>query len=159
MVDRKPTRLLVGLGSYHGDDQVGWKLVEELGKQSGTSMRQAAIPADLLDWLSSIDELYICDACQGTGEPGNLHRWEYQSNHQALDDFLPGVETLRSVNTHQLSLAATLSLARSLQMLPRRIVVWGIEGKRFEPGQPISAELADLLPGLISQLARELDHA
>jgi len=147
------------LGSHHGDDQVGWSLVEELGNLIDVPFRQTAVPADLLHWLAGIDELFICDACQGSGEPGKLHRWEYQSNHQALDDILPGVETLRSVNTHQLSLGATLSLARSLKMLPSRIVVWGIEGKSFQAGQPISTELADQLPELIHQLVDELHHA
>ncbi|HQR05200.1 MAG TPA: hydrogenase maturation protease [Gemmatales bacterium] len=159
MADHKPSRLLVGLGSHHGDDQVGWRLVEELGNLTEVPIRQAAVPADLLHWLTGIDELYVCDACQGSGQPGKLHRWEYQSSQQALDDILPGVETLRSVNTHQLGLAATLSLARGLHILPRQIVVWGIEGKRFEAGLPISAELAELLPGIIRQLANELDHA
>lgn len=159
MAERKLNCLLVGLGSHHGDDQIGWKLAEELSKLTDIPVRQAAVPADLLHWLADLEELYVCDACLGSGQAGRLHRWEYLKESQPLDDVLAGVELLRSMNTHQISLAATLSLAQQLQMLPRHIVVWGIEGMSFAAGQPISAELYARLPDLCTQLASELCHA
>lgn len=159
MADLKPKCLLVGLGSYHGDDQIGWTLAEKLSKQTGIPCRQAAVPADLLHCLADLDELFVCDACQGSGRPGKLHRWEYRHASQPLDELLSGVELLRSMNTHQISLSATLSLAHRLQILPHRVVVWGIEGVSFAPGQPISTDLQAQLPGLSSQLASELSHA
>lgn len=159
MNDLRPKRLIIGLGSYHGDDQIGWKLAEALSHQADIPFRLAAIPADLLHWISDVDELYVCDACQCSGPPGTLHRWKYQSGVQPFDAAIAGIERLHSVNTHQVSLPATLSLARSLQLLPRHIVVWGIEGKSFLAGEPVSAELTALLPELASQLASELCHA
>lgn len=159
MADHATHSLLVGLGSHHGDDQVGWLLADALSRKTNILCRQAAVPADLLHWLDGIDNLYLCDACQGAGPIGKLHRWEYRSPAQSLDDILPGIESLRSVNTHQLSLAAVLSLACSLHLLPGRIVVWAIEGGNLSAGQQLSIEMTNQLPQLISQLANEFHHA
>ncbi|MBL8822343.1 MAG: hydrogenase maturation protease [Planctomycetia bacterium] len=152
-------RLLIGLGSHHGDDQVGWKLAEDLGRLADLPFRQAAIPAGLLHWLNGVDQLYVFDACQSGGTPGQVYRWQCGAHGQFLEGIIPGVKSLRSMNTHQLSLPDTLSLAHRLEMLPRRVVIWGIEGKSFETGQPLSSEITALLPDILRQLASELDHA
>lgn len=161
MIDPKIQRLLVGLGSHHGDDQLGWKLAEEVGKSVAIPVRQATVPADLLHWMDGVQELHLCDACQGHGirAPGKLHRWEYRVQAMNLEDILPGVEMLRCSNSHQLSLGAVLSLARTLHLLPPRVVIWAIEGKCCEAGQSISDEIMLQLPALVQQLASDLTHA
>lgn len=159
MPEIKPQRLIIGLGSHHGDDQIGWKLAEELGRLTDIPFRQAAVPADILLWLAGIDELYICDACQNAGQPGKLHKWTYQSDQHQLDEALADLESLHSINTHQMSLAATLNLGQRLKMLPPFIVIWAIEGAAFSVGQSVTDELKDQLPDLVNRLAGVLHHA
>ncbi len=74
-------RLFVGIGSPHGDDQAGWLLADLLRGQfasaGGILVRQAVVPADILDWLNGVEHLHVCDACT-TGSPAaTLHRWEW----------------------------------------------------------------------------------
>lgn len=159
MPEIKPKRLIIGLGSHHGDDQIGWKLAEELGRLTGIPFRQAAVPADILLWLAGIDELYICDASQNAGHPGKLHQWIFQSEQHPLHDVLAELEMLHSINTHQMSLPATLTVGQRLKMLPPYIVIWAIEGAAFSVGQSVSQELTDQLPDLVNRLAGVLHHA
>lgn len=152
-------RLLVGLGSHHGDDQAGWQLVEAIGKTSSIPIRQAAIPADLLHWLDGVDELFLCDACQGSEPIGSLHCWEYRADSQPLEGILKNVELLRSTSSHHLGLAAVLEWAQSLGLLPKRVTIWAIEGRSFGAGQLISEELTRQMPELVNQFVSELTHA
>jgi hydrogenase maturation protease len=46
------------------------------------------------------------------------------------------------VSSHHLGLAEALELARAVGRLPRRVVVYGIEGARFEAGDELSPSVA-----------------
>ena len=69
--------LLVGLGSAHGDDQVGWYVIDRLSEsiqhRCGIAARRAVIPLDLLDWLDEVHTLHICDASVTSGAVDRLH--------------------------------------------------------------------------------------
>lgn len=112
--------LLVGIGSAHGCDQVGWQVATRLRRRppGRCDVRIALTPADLLDWIQSYDSLHICDACRSHATEWALHRWVW-----------PDARILESAwaGTHDLSLPAVLQLATALGMAPARIVIWGIE--------------------------------
>lgn len=152
-------QLFVGLGSYHGDDQLGWQLAEQLEKLQLLPVRQAAVPPDLLHWLESVEELFICDACVGTGHVGALHRWEVREEVSGKGGLLQGVVSLRSSSSHHLGLVPVLELARQLGILPRRVIIWAVEADSFNAGQPISAELSARLPVIVKQMVDEISHA
>ncbi len=148
------SRLFVGLGSFHGDDQVGWSIAERLQKEVLFPVRSVTVPADLLHWIDELEELILCDACTDHLEIGTIHRLIWQ----------PGVGfsrviLLRSTNSHQLSLPEVLQLAESLGKLPSKVTLYAIEASEFGAGQPLSPELQNLLPTIIQQLACELTHA
>ena len=44
-------------------------------------------------------------------------------------------------STHAFSVAEAIEMARALGQLPRRLVVYGIEGKNFESGISLSPEI------------------
>jgi hydrogenase maturation protease len=113
--------LFVGLGSPHGDDQVGWLVAERLdaGPPPGWAVRRATVPLDLFDWLGGIGRLVLCDACTGGGRPGQLHRWRWP------DATIAGL--LRPLGSHDFGLQDVLRLADTLGELPPETVLWGIE--------------------------------
>jgi hydrogenase maturation protease len=148
------SRLFVGLGSFHGDDQVGWAIAEQLQKKEIVPVRSAIVPADLLHWLDGIDELILCDACIGPSDAGTVHRLSWQPGKG-----LSQVMQLRSSNSHQLSLPEVLLLAESLGKLPAKVKLYAVEARDFGAGQPLSSELQNVLPAIIQQLVRELTHA
>lgn len=117
---------IVGLGSHHGDDQAGWLVVDRL-QELGYPTQQlckAVHPVDLLAELTSASSLLICDACDGPGDAGTIHRWQWPS------DALP---TLRSGSTHDLPLAQVLGLAGQFATHPFCAEIWGVTGTRWIP--------------------------
>jgi len=166
---RKKTRLFVGIGSPHGDDQAGWTIAEGLLQDVGSSndivVRRASVPIDLIDWLDGIDCLHVCDACQGHAPPGTLHRWEYNAVTPAVSDRQreplgrPSFASLRSTGSHDFGLITVLELAHRLGRLPSQVVVWCIEGRHFEIGQTLSPEIVRILPEVKGVVAHALSHA
>jgi hydrogenase maturation protease len=144
-------RLLVGLGSPHGDDQIGWRIAESLTGVDNVDerVRTAATPADLLDWLEGIDRLIVIDACQNDGAPGAIHRWRW-----------PDAPAIRhATSSHDLGLIEVLNIASRLGQLPALVEVFGIEIVQAGPGAPISPALENVLPRLVASFRIAWNHA
>lgn len=131
--------LIVGLGSFCGDDAVGWRVISRLQATlpDGATAVMLATPVELLDVMAPAQRLIICDACQGLGPPGSLHRLEWPS------DWLGA---LRTATTHALGLAETLTLAASLSRLPADLVLWAVEIAKATATAPLSPAVEAALP-------------
>ena len=140
--------LLVGLGSPHGDDQIGWLVADAVAELDPTMLAVRALsPMDLLDRLDGVDRLAICDACVGSGAVGALTRWDW-----------PTIEALptTATGTHDMSLVEVLELAESLGRLPGHVTIWGIEAEPPHPAAPVSAKLAAAIPHLAQAICLSL---
>jgi hydrogenase maturation protease len=155
------TTLFAGIGSPHGDDQVGWRVADALRETvpDGVEIRQAAVPLDVLHWMEDIEALYLCDACRGGGAPGNLVRWEMHEEMTNAGEFLGVPARLRSTGSHAFGLTAVLELAAHLGTLPRHVVVWGVEGGCFAPGDVLSPEIERRLTEIATTIGSELSDA
>ena len=147
-------RLLVGLGSPHGDDRLGWHIAElvESHDLSGLTIRRATSPSALIDWLEGVERLAICDACQGSGRAGTAHCWQWP------DEALAPV---RFRGSHDMGLAAVLGLADALGLLPARVTIWTIEGMAIRPvslqlDSDLSPAVLAAVPALVEQIENEL---
>lgn len=141
--------LVAGLGSSHGDDRAGWLVVERLRELGAgpDQARQAAHPADLLDWCNAATRLIVCDACQGPAPAGALRRWCWPAD--SLAEF-------GTLSTHGMPLADALALGRSLGRWPASVEIWGVVGERFEPGSPAAEAVSASARQLAEQLWAEL---
>ena len=112
--------LVVGVGSDFGDDRVGLCVVDRLATRlpSGCEVRKVRTPADLLDQLEDVAELHVVDGCRGAGPPGTIVRYDVRSAR------LSGV-CFRG--THDLDVVSALRLAETLNQLPPRVAIWGVE--------------------------------
>lgn len=149
-----PSRsVFVGIGSSHGDDQVGWRIAQQLASKVGSAIavRQAAGPAQLLDWLDGVERLAICDACcSSDGAAGTLLRWSWPSAE---------LSSTRFFGSHDVTLPAVLELAQQLGRLPPSVTVWGVLIERAEPGAAVSPALEARLPEIVNQIVGELSDA
>ncbi len=123
------SRLVVGIGSPHGDDQAGWLVASELQRRlvspsETLACRLAKSPSDLLDWLEDVTHLIVCDSYDSPTELGELRLW-----HWPADRLL----RTRSSSSHQLGLLNVLDLATNIGRLPSRVEIWAIGGGRFSP--------------------------
>lgn len=127
--------LYVGIGSPHGDDQVGWLVMEELKKHVAKEQcRQARTPAQLLDWLEDLDELVVCDGLQSTGPAAEVRFWEWPA---------PDLAGVQFQGSHDLSLCAALELAEQLGRLPAKVRIWGVRIESARPTEGISTRVAE----------------
>ncbi|MCA9017381.1 MAG: hydrogenase maturation protease, partial [Planctomycetaceae bacterium] len=121
-----------GIGSPHGDDRVGWEIANAIQSRingEAASVRLLRTPDELLDWMEDTQELVICDACQGAGEIGSVHQWEWPC---------AVLESISWSGTHNLSLLAVLALAHQLGRLPASVRIWGVEVQQVQPDQSMS---------------------
>jgi hydrogenase maturation protease len=146
------TTLMLGLGSHHGDDQVGWRVAAQLAalRTPTCEVRRAVSPADLLISLgqATYERLIVCDGCRGAGQPGECFRWQWRSE---------GWNARVARTTHDLGLEEALAMAAQLGRLPPEVVVWSVELETAQPGcQQVSAAVATALPRAVESIRREL---
>jgi hydrogenase maturation protease len=156
--------LFVGVGSPHGDDQIGWHVADALAKieclSERVTIRKAIIPLDLVDWLEGGEFLGVCDAAESSSTVGTLLRWEWDNGQKhSLSKRLPALVKLRSQGTHDFHLPNVLELAARLNRLPSRIVVWTVSAKHFEPNATLSEMLRTRVDSFCNQIATELGYA
>ena len=149
--------LIVGIGSPHGDDQIGWRVAEALRSavSPAIEVREASTPSQLLDWLEGVDRLIVCDACQArrrapdgsAGDTLSVHRWQWPTLQ---------VSTLRSAGSHSFGLPQVLQLAERLGRLPQEVIVFGVEGRQFEAFASRSPDVESLISNTVQVIAGEL---
>jgi hydrogenase maturation protease len=147
--------VVIGIGNPdRGDDAAGLAVARRLAarRPAGVTVVEAGGGAcGLLDAWRGGDAVVVVDATSGAGRPGSVHRYEVGRR--------PLPSAFRHASTHSLGLAAAVELARALGELPRRLVVVGLEGRDFEPGAPLSAEVEQALEAAVEVVTREIDGA
>lgn len=144
--------LFVGIGSPHGDDQIGWTIADMIAAHHADSVlvRKASIPSDLLDWLPGMQRLIIVDAvrCDAEATVGQFQCWNWPT---------PLICRVRSSHSHAFGLPQVLELADRLKLLPPTVLVLGINGQQFAPMSPMSEELQTRLPSLVTEVIAQYD--
>ena len=145
--------VIVGIGHPHrGDDAVGTLAIEYLRQ-----MLPAHIPtqtclgdmASLLDLFQQFETVYLIDAMvTNENTPGTLFRL----NEVELATIASQCRT----STHAFDLGQTIDMARSLEMLPKQLVLFGIEARQFEAGATLSPAVKQALPRLVEMIIKEL---
>ena len=153
-LDVRPV-LVIGLGNeLRGDDGAGIEVARRLrglAAEAGIDVRaQQGEPAGLIDAWSGRKAVVVVDTMRSGAEPGTICRFD--ASCEPLPAQLRG-----SSSTHALSLAEAIELARALEQLPPRAVVFAIEGQRFETGAALSDEVRAVIPkvaGMVLDAAR-----
>jgi hydrogenase maturation protease len=129
----KRPALVIGLGNPdRGDDAVGVRIAREVAAERLDVLAlEFDDPSEALDAWTAEDTVILTDAINSGGNPGDIHVVDL------LLHKLPG-GNWSAGGTHALGLAAVVELARSLDLLPRRLVVVGVEAARFDHGAPMS---------------------
>ncbi len=148
--------LVVGVGSDFGDDRVGQYVVDRLATRlpPGCEVRKVRAPADILDQLDNVAELHVVDGCRGAGPPGSIIRGDGGS---------AGFSGVCLRGTHDLDVVSALRLAETLNQLPPRATIWGVEMANDGSPQSLRAaltmEVAAGADGLVECIIAELHGA
>lgn len=124
-------KCVIGVGSPHGDDRIGWLIAEKVQDRGGdvVAIHKVGAPLDILERIDGVEWLGICDACRGVGRAGDWHRWTWPDEQLVQHEF---------TGTHDIGLTAALNLAERLGRLPGKVMVWGIEIASCQPGDDVS---------------------
>lgn len=139
---------IFALGSPHGDDRAGWQCAERLRArlEDRVLVVPLAAPLELLDQMAGCERMVVLDACRTGAPPGTLVRLEWPD---------PRIASAGFASTHQLGLADVLRLAETLQRLPRRVILFGVELRRAEPGQTALSQAVERGLPLLERLVLE----
>ena len=116
---------VIGIGSPFGDDQLGWYIVDALEQcpyLPATWYPVSFIKADrpginLLELMRYSDTVVIVDAMKSGAQEGTVRRFTATE--------IEGINT--PVSSHGFGVAAALAMARALDQMPERLVLYGIE--------------------------------
>jgi hydrogenase maturation protease len=130
--------IVIGLGNrMRGDDGAGLEVARIVAERAPEvrAVEHEREPTDLLAIWEGSGAVVVIDAVLGD-EPGRVHRAEV--GPEALKE-----RPSMSASTHAVSLSEVIELGRSLNRLPDRLIVLGIEGDRFEVGAGLSSPVRE----------------
>jgi hydrogenase maturation protease len=144
--------LVIGVGNdYGGDDAVGRIVARDLKSIEGDRVRvveETGEGAALIEAWKRADLVIVVDAVRSFAAPGTIYRFDTETQ--------PIPSRLFCHSTHAFSLAEAIELARALGQLPGKLVVYGIEGKNFEPGAELSIEAKAAVGEVVRRIREEL---
>jgi hydrogenase maturation protease len=145
--------LIIGVGNYYrGDDSAGLLLAQTLASKNVPGVQVEEFDSDgsgLLSLWEEVDGVIIIDAVSSGNKTGRIYRFE------PLAKPLPS--SFFSTSTHNFGVAEAIELARALDCLPSRLVVFGVEGTNFKMGDPLSPEVEAAFPALLQQILDEVE--
>jgi hydrogenase maturation protease len=146
--------LVLGLGnSLRHDDAAGLEVVRRVAQRTGAGnfevCEHEGEPLALLELWRDAEAVLLVDAVSSGAAPGTLHRADASSQ--------PIPALLRSsTSTHAVGIADAIELARALRRLPGRVLLFGIEGRRFDAGSGLSEEVAGAVGPLAEAVLSEV---
>jgi len=145
--------IVIGIGNeYRGDDAAGLLVVRRLKEKPPTGVEfgeQSGEATALMDAMSQAGTVILVDAVQSGAETGIIHR--YDASEQAMP-----AQFLRC-STHNFSVHDAIEMARTLEKLPQRLMVFGIEGSHFEPGAELSPAVQSAVVEVAQRIKEELE--
>jgi 1-phosphofructokinase len=144
---------VVGIGNFlRGDDGIGLAVARgvhrrELPHGVGVIEHQGD-PVALLERWASADAVVIVDAVRSGSTPGTITRFDSSSTPLPAR-FAP------ACSSHAAGLAETIELGRALGRLPRRVIVYAVEGEQFDAGAALGEGVARVLEQAVDAVHAE----
>jgi len=149
-VAEKNHKLLIGIGNkFAGDDAFGSLLAEAFFQKSlpGVTVKILSGEAgELIEAWGGYQLVIVVDAVFSGAEIG--HFFKLKAGKQKIKG------AIFSCSTHAFGLAEAVEIAASLGLLPPKLLIFGIEGRDFQSGFPLSPELQEKIPLLTKEIIR-----
>lgn len=147
--------LFLGIGNENrADDSIGPRVAEALLQD--VALRRAGVAivahsgegASLMDLWDGVLQVVVVDAMRSGAPCGTVRRFDACRE--------PLTDSVFHYSSHLFGLAEAVEMARALNRLPRQLVIFGIEGTRYDFGAPPSPQVLKALPGVIAAVRKEL---
>ncbi|MGB2867585.1 MAG: hydrogenase maturation protease, partial [Bacteroidota bacterium] len=144
--------LIICVGNrFRSDDALGHAVADVLRTKSSphtTIIEENGEGAVLMDRWKDAEAVILVDAVSSGAEPGTLYRFDV---HEAV---VPS--KFFHYSTHAFSVAEAVELARALNHLPPKMILYGVEGKHFRAGLELSKEVWDAVPKIVQSITDDL---
>ncbi len=147
--------LVIGIGNeYRSDDAAGLvvaRRLRQLSLRNITVIEESGEGTDLMESWKGADTVIIVDAASSGAKPGTIHRIDARAQR------IP--TRLLRYSTHTFSVGEAVELARAMNRLPPRMVVYGIEGERFDEGTVLSRAVQGSVDTVVNLVLKQLRTA
>ena len=131
--------LVIGIGNeIRGDDAAGIAVARRVREAAHPQIEIAEADGDVGDLLGAWADrelVILVDATSSGGPAGGIVRYK------GGRDPIPNV-FVRQVSSHGLGLSESLEIGAALDLMPRRYIVYGVEGSSFDTGADLTKEVA-----------------
>lgn len=144
--------LVIGVGNaYRGDDGAGIVAARKLAAQRLPGVRVMEMNGEgisLVEAWKDAPSVLLVDAVSSGAVPGTIHRFEAQAG--------PLPTGLEHRSSHSFGVAEAVEVARALGRLPPSLLIYGIEGGDFSPGERLSPEVEKAVGAVVQRLVADL---
>ncbi|GHO88450.1 hydrogenase maturation protease [Dictyobacter formicarum] len=144
--------LVIGIGnSYRSDDGAGLLVIQAL-KEKQLPDDVICLESDgdgawLLDTWTQAEWIILIDAVSSGATPGTVHRLDLHSNIAPSD--------LTLCSSHAFGVWEAIQLARALNKLPPKLLIYGIEGENFCAGTSLSPAVKRAVQEVVELICRD----
>jgi hydrogenase maturation protease len=144
--------LVVGIGNeYRSDDGIGLIVARQIRERnipSITIKEESGEGAALMEAWQGFQNVLLVDAVSSGTTPGAIFRIDATTETVPTKFF--------HYSTHAFSVSEAIELARVMNVLPPKLVVYGIEGKDFAAGTTISLLVQQAAHKIIEQIVKDM---
>jgi hydrogenase maturation protease len=144
--------VVIGVGNeLRGDDSAGLLVAQRLRERTATQadvLVCEADPAELLTAWTGADVAIVVDTVVSGAAPGTIQRFDVSA--------APLPTKLIGFSTHAFGVGEAIELARALDRLPSRTIVYGIEGSSFSAGAPLDPAVERAIDETLTRIMAEL---
>lgn len=142
--------LVIGVGNeFRSDDAVGVVVASQLLAMQidATVLSQSGDAATLMESWKDADTVVIVDATHSGKEPGTVQVFE-------ADD--ADIEKRSgTVSSHGFGVWEAIELSRALGCLPKRLVIYGVEGRKFGFGTHLSPQVEKAVDTIVELVMKD----
>jgi hydrogenase maturation protease len=147
------SKLVIGVGNeFRGDDAAGLLVVRRITEQQLSDIEvveSSGHSAALIELWRGAELVVVVDAVSSGEKPGKVYRFE------PIKEPIPQ-KLFSNRSTHDFGLVEAVELSRALDSLPKKLIVYGIVGTAFEPGDGISEEVALAIEAIIPTIIEDI---
>ena len=151
-MDHNSPVLVIGVGNpYRGDDAVGLfvaRKIKDLAPLNVEVYENYGEVASLVELFGNAGAVIIVDAVSSGSTPGDIFRFD------AVHEKIPA--GCFHFSTHAFGIPEAVELARTLGLLPPKLVIYGIEGKEFGTGEDFSPEVEKAAKAVVESIIHDI---
>ncbi|MGO9124884.1 MAG: hydrogenase maturation protease [Terriglobales bacterium] len=137
---------VIGCGNLdRGDDAAGVLVARRLRTLGIEAEEQSGESVSLMDSWQGFQNVVVVDALCSDHATGEVTIWDACAR--------PLPKAALQCSTHGFGLYEAVELARTLNRLPDKLLIYGIEGKQFSPGARPSPEVERAVESVAQQIA------